>query len=234
MPPAGNPPLSKAVETALYPVGRCHFCWLVEPGPPGTLGGLEYPYSKFKSRPSANQGRGTNTYNANRIVAERGRNLSNTNAGIGWKGASHKRLPAPFRGTDNLSSTKGNITMADPGDGKSAYSPGQSAAFHRLQEARRQILEQLSQVIVGQTQVIEELLISLFSRGHCLLEGVPGLAKTLMISTLGPDAEPDVQPHPVHARPDAGRHHRHRGDRGEPHHRRARVPLPRRAAVLAT
>ena len=39
-------------------------------------------------------------------------------------------------------------------------------------------------MIVGQNQVIEELLISLFSRGHCLLEGVPGLAKTLMISTL--------------------------------------------------
>lgn len=64
------------------------------------------------------------------------------------------------------------------------YSPGQSAAFHRLQEAREKIVEQLSQVIVGQQQVIEELLISLFSRGHCLLEGVPGLAKTLMISTL--------------------------------------------------
>ena len=50
--------------------------------------------------------------------------------------------------------------------------------------ARERIIEQLSQVIVGQNQVIEELLISLFSRGHCLLEGVPGLAKTLMISTL--------------------------------------------------
>ena len=53
-----------------------------------------------------------------------------------------------------------------------------------LGEAREKILEQLSQVIVGQNDVIEELLISLFSRGHCLLEGVPGLAKTLMISTL--------------------------------------------------
>ena len=42
----------------------------------------------------------------------------------------------------------------------------------------------LGQVIVGQQQVIEELLICLFSRGHCLLEGVPGLAKTLLISTL--------------------------------------------------
>jgi MoxR-like ATPase len=45
-------------------------------------------------------------------------------------------------------------------------------------------MAQLAHVIVGQDQVIEELLISLFSRGHCLLEGVPGLAKTLMISTL--------------------------------------------------
>jgi MoxR-like ATPase len=50
--------------------------------------------------------------------------------------------------------------------------------------ARQKILEQLSQVIVGQAEVIDELLISLFSRGHCLLEGVPGLAKTLLISTL--------------------------------------------------
>jgi MoxR-like ATPase len=66
-------------------------------------------------------------------------------------------------------------------------SPGghiDGSAVRKLSEAREKILGQLSQVIVGQEQVIEELLISLFSRGHCLLEGVPGLAKTLMISTL--------------------------------------------------
>ena len=57
-------------------------------------------------------------------------------------------------------------------------------AIERLAEAREKILGQLSQVIVGQHAVIDELLITLFSRGHCLLEGVPGLAKTLMISTL--------------------------------------------------
>jgi len=57
-------------------------------------------------------------------------------------------------------------------------------AIERLGNARRKIIDQLAQVIVGQSEVIEELLISLFSRGHCLLEGVPGLAKTLMISTL--------------------------------------------------
>jgi len=60
----------------------------------------------------------------------------------------------------------------------------ESAAIRRLNDAREKIVAQLSQVIVGQAEVIEELLISLFSRGHCLLEGVPGLAKTLMISTL--------------------------------------------------
>jgi len=59
-----------------------------------------------------------------------------------------------------------------------------AAAIEKLAAARQKIIEQLSRVIVGQQQVIEELLISLFSRGHCLLEGVPGLAKTLMVSTL--------------------------------------------------
>ena len=60
----------------------------------------------------------------------------------------------------------------------------QDESIERLSQARTRILDQLSQVIVGQNEVIEELLITLFSRGHCLLEGVPGLAKTLMISTL--------------------------------------------------
>ena len=46
------------------------------------------------------------------------------------------------------------------------------------------IQTEIGKVIVGQQDVIDELLISIFSRGHCLLEGVPGLAKTLLISTL--------------------------------------------------
>jgi len=57
-------------------------------------------------------------------------------------------------------------------------------AIRRLRDGFAEIKQQLSRVIVGQDQVIEELLIALFSRGHCILEGVPGLAKTLMISTL--------------------------------------------------
>jgi MoxR-like ATPase len=58
------------------------------------------------------------------------------------------------------------------------------SAIRHLGEARDKIQQQLSQTIVGQEAVVEELLISLFSCGHCLLEGVPGLAKTLMIRTL--------------------------------------------------
>ena len=65
-----------------------------------------------------------------------------------------------------------------------AESSVNSEAIRKLADAREKILAQMSQVIVGQEQVLEELLISMFSRGHCLLEGVPGLAKTLMISTL--------------------------------------------------
>lgn len=62
--------------------------------------------------------------------------------------------------------------------------PLDASQASKLHEARDAIREQLGKIIVGQDQVIDELLICLFSRGHCLLEGVPGLAKTLMISTL--------------------------------------------------
>ena len=79
--------------------------------------------------------------------------------------------------------------VSHPGDSarpgsQAAPCGADSWAIERLGAARRKIMQQLSRVIVGQQQVIDELLISLFSRGHCLLEGVPGLAKTLMVSTL--------------------------------------------------
>ena len=54
----------------------------------------------------------------------------------------------------------------------------------KLNEAYRRITTELAKVIVGQQHVIEELLVAMFARGHCLLVGVPGLAKTLMIRTL--------------------------------------------------
>ncbi|TET65383.1 MAG: MoxR family ATPase [Candidatus Zixiibacteriota bacterium] len=55
---------------------------------------------------------------------------------------------------------------------------------NELNEAFNKIRGELGKVIVGQHQVIEELLIALLANGHCLIIGVPGLAKTLMISTL--------------------------------------------------
>ncbi len=49
---------------------------------------------------------------------------------------------------------------------------------------RKVMQEELQKVIVGQNEVIEQIFAAIFTRGHCLLEGVPGLAKTLMVSTL--------------------------------------------------
>jgi MoxR-like ATPase len=57
-------------------------------------------------------------------------------------------------------------------------------AVEDLSLAKQQILNQIEKRVVGQREVVEHLLISLFSRGHCLFVGVPGLAKTLLISTL--------------------------------------------------
>ena len=53
-----------------------------------------------------------------------------------------------------------------------------------LLQASRRIRSELSKIVVGQDAVIEQLLIAIFARGHCLLEGVPGLAKTLMVRSL--------------------------------------------------
>jgi MoxR-like ATPase len=58
------------------------------------------------------------------------------------------------------------------------------ATAERVAEGREQILSELRKVIVGQDEVVEEVLIALFTGGHCLITGVPGLAKTLLIKTL--------------------------------------------------
>jgi MoxR-like ATPase len=51
-------------------------------------------------------------------------------------------------------------------------------------QTRSSMVEQISRVIVGQKEVIEQLLAAIFTRGHCLLVGVPGLAKTLLVSSI--------------------------------------------------
>src|ERR1039458_6255490 len=77
----------------------------------------------------------------------------------------------------------------------------------------RLLQNEMAKVIIGQEEVIMAALYALFSRGHCLLVGVPGLAKTLLVQTLA---------HPVYSRPDAVGHHGNRdpggrlGDRASP------------------
>ncbi len=57
-------------------------------------------------------------------------------------------------------------------------------AIEHLGRARDLLVREIHKVIIGQDDVIEQVLIAMFSRGHCLLVGVPGLAKTLLISTI--------------------------------------------------
>ncbi|WZP01042.1 AAA family ATPase [Isosphaeraceae bacterium EP7] len=58
------------------------------------------------------------------------------------------------------------------------------AELDELKSAHAQIREQISRQIIGQDDVVDQLLIAVFARGHCILEGVPGLAKTLMVNSL--------------------------------------------------
>ncbi len=62
--------------------------------------------------------------------------------------------------------------------------PDDVAAVQLCEKAYHQIRAELSKVIVGQDEVVEQVLIAMLARGHALLEGVPGLAKTLLVSSL--------------------------------------------------
>ena len=58
------------------------------------------------------------------------------------------------------------------------------AELEELRAAHAQIRSQIARQIIGQDEVVDQLLIAVFARGHCILEGVPGLAKTLMVQSL--------------------------------------------------
>ncbi len=74
------------------------------------------------------------------------------------------------------------MTASPAADGASP--PDDLESARRLDAAHKKLRAELGKVIVGQDRVVEELLTAVFARGHCLLVGVPGLAKTLLISTL--------------------------------------------------
>jgi len=64
------------------------------------------------------------------------------------------------------------------------HTPEELKVIEQLGQARNLLLQEIHKVIVGQDEVIEQLLLAMFSRGHVLMVGVPGLAKTLLISTI--------------------------------------------------
>src|ERR671937_302538 len=57
-------------------------------------------------------------------------------------------------------------------------------AIARLGEARKKLKGEIAKIVVGQEHIVDDLLTALFARGHCLVIGVPGLAKTLMVRTI--------------------------------------------------
>ena len=79
--------------------------------------------------------------------------------------------------------------LESPGGPETGGLESEDAQFDRIQSASKQVREELARVIVGQDDVIDQLLLSLFAGGHCLLVGVPGLAKTLLISTVSKCSE---------------------------------------------
>src|SRR5512133_910890 len=58
-------------------------------------------------------------------------------------------------------------------------------AIEKIRAGKEKILREIRKVIIGQDQVVEDVVTSFFAGGHCLITGVPGLAKTLLISSLG-------------------------------------------------
>ena len=85
-----------------------------------------------------------------------------------------------------MSITEDTVSQAGS-DGGAPSSPATSSdveAAKFLRATVRQLQDELAKVIVGQDRVIEELLIAILARGHCLMQGVPGLAKTLLVSTV--------------------------------------------------
>ncbi len=74
--------------------------------------------------------------------------------------------------------------MAETAEPRHAPGMDDEKAVERLAVAHEQVLTEIRKVIVGMDQVIDEMMIAIFSKGHCLLVGVPGLAKTLLVSSL--------------------------------------------------
>jgi len=98
--------------------------------------------------------------------------------------------PTPVHGESKVPvrlvepAARGNDTEVNPIAAPAPVTKSDLEAVAELAEAHDQIVTEISKRIIGQRRVIEQLLVALFARGHTLFVGVPGLAKTLLISTL--------------------------------------------------
>jgi len=84
-----------------------------------------------------------------------------------------------------------SASATDDPDSLASQSDVEAARY--LCDAYHQLQAELGKVIVGQDRVVEEILIAIFARGHCVMQGVPGLAKTLLVSTLSQAMELSFQ-----------------------------------------
>ena len=76
-------------------------------------------------------------------------------------------------------------TEKTPAARRKATGPARLETLNQLREGKADILREIRKVIIGQDQIVEDVITAFFAGGHCLITGVPGLAKTLLISSLG-------------------------------------------------
>src|SRR5690606_3276281 len=98
-----------------------------------------------------------------------------------WSGRTNRRVPAAMRlskrsTTVGVTSARRSSTLAEKRDF--------DEFLEKFKRHRELMTEELHKVIVGQDAVIDQILAAIFTGGHCLLVGVPGLAKTLVVSTI--------------------------------------------------
>ena len=79
----------------------------------------------------------------------------------------------------------------------------------------RRVHKEISKVIVGYSDLIDDILMTILGKGHVLLEGVPGLGKTKLVQTLSDTLASEIVANPVHSGLDAGRYPRNDGCPGK-------------------
>jgi MoxR-like ATPase len=118
----------------------------------------------------------------------------------------------PLKGDDNPPARPCSVSLAWPPPHRERFAASlitdkegnPSATNNHHRQLMEQVLYEVKRVVVGQDRFLERVMVAMLAQGHLLVEGVPGLAKTLTVKTLAAPCRA-VQAHPVHARPGARR-----------------------------